>query len=157
MEIKIAKSETEYKECFEFIKNIWKNEFKIDFETRLEEQYKSFLNSNIYYIKKNWKLVWIIQLAKINKWQKTKDWITPKKDCYFLWRIWISEEFRKKWYWSKLINCSIEKIKQEWIKLIYLSSEINNIDYYSKFWFKKISGKERIIWNTIAVHMEKNL
>lgn len=157
MEIKIAKSETEYKECFKFIKKMWKDEFEIDFELRLEDQYQSFFKSNVYYIKKNWKLVWIIQLAKINKWQKTKDWITPKNDCYFLWRIWVLKEYRNKWYWTKLINYSIKKIKQEWIKLIYLSSEINNINYYSKFWFNKISGKERIIWNTIAVHMEKNL
>lgn len=157
MEIKIANKETEYKECFEFIKKMWKDEFEINFEIRLEEQYKSFLKSNIYYVKENWKIIWIIQLAKIKKWFKTKDWIIPKEDCYFLWRIWILKDFRKKWYWSKLINYSIEKIKQEWIKLIYLSSEINKIDYYSKFWFKKISGKERVIWNTIAVHMEKNL
>lgn len=157
MEIKIANSEVEYKECFEFIKKMWKQEFDINFELRLEEQYQSFLKSNVYYIKENCKLIWIIQLAKVKKWQKTKDWIIPKEDCYFLWRLWILKSFRKKWYWSKLINYSIEKIKQEWIKLIYLSSEINNIDYYFKFWFEKISGKERIIWNTIAVQMENNL
>ena len=32
MEIKIANSEVKYKECFEFIKNMWKAEFEINFE-----------------------------------------------------------------------------------------------------------------------------
>ena len=157
MKINIATSERQYKECFEFIKNLWKDEFEIDFELNLEKQYQSFIKSNIYFIKENSKIIALIQLAKVKKWYKTKDWITPKEDCYFLWRIWVSKDFRTKWYWTELIKFWIEKIKKEWIKLIYLSSEINNINYYSKFWFKKISDKERKVWNTSAIYMKKEI
>ena len=157
MKINIATSENEYKECFEFIKKLWKDEFEINFELNLEKQYQSFIKSNIYFIKENSKIISIIQLAKVKKWFKTKEWIIPKKDCYFLWRIWVLNTYRNKWYWTNLINFWLNKIKQEWIKLIYLSSEINNIDYYYKFWFRKISNKERKIWNTSAVYMENNL
>ncbi|MCP4523555.1 MAG: GNAT family N-acetyltransferase [Candidatus Gracilibacteria bacterium] len=157
MEISIANSETENKECFQFIKNMWKIEFNIDLKLGLDEQYQSFLKSNVYYIKGNGKLLGVIQLAKIKKGEETKDGIIPKEDCYFLWRVGILKESRKKGYGTKLIKYSIEKIKQEGIKLVYLSSEIRNISYYSKFGFSVISGKEKIIGNTIAVHMEKKL
>lgn len=154
MQISIAKEITEFKECFNFIKTLWKDEFEIDFNLDLENKYQDFLNSNIYFIREKWIIIAIIQLFKIKKWYKTKDWITPKEDCYFLGRIWISKEYRNMWYWSKLINFWIKEVKKEWIKLIYLSSAINNIDYYSKFWFQKIWNKIKKAWNTSAIHMK---
>ena len=157
MNINTAKNRNEYKLCFDFIKKLWKDEFEIDFNLNLKKQYQSFLNSDIYFIEENWKIIAIIQLAKVEKWFKTKDWIIPEKDCYFLWRIWVSKKYRNIWHWSKLINFWIEKIKKGWIKLIYLSSEINNIKYYFIFWFKKVSDEAKKVWNTSAIYMKKEI
>lgn len=155
MEIKKANIEIEYKECFEFIKNIWKDEFEIDFDLNLEKQYQSFIKSDIYFIEEKWKIIAIIQLTKVEKWFKLKDWFIPKNDCYFLWRIWVLKEYRNKWYWSKLIKYWINQIENTWIKTIYTLSEINNINYYSNFWFKKINDNIKNVWNTNGVYMER--
>lgn len=154
MKIYIAKNNLEYKYCFEFIKNMWLEEFDINFEEYLEQRYKKFLESDIYYIKENWKIIAVIQLKK---WFNFENWVNFEKNNYFIWRLWVDKKFRKKWYWTELINFWINKIKNTKIKTIYIWAEINNINYYSKFGFKKLSNKQKKAWNTSLVYMEKRM
>ena len=141
---------------FSFFKIMWKELFDIDFNNNFEKRKVEFNKSKVYYIKNSKQIKAAAQFIKVSKGYKLSNWIIIDKDAYILWRIWVLEKYRKQWLWTKLINHWIDEIKKEWISIIYIPSEINNIDYYSKFWFTTI-WKSGQIWNTIWIYMKKDI
>jgi len=151
-----ANTDFEFKICFNFFTEMWKNEFEIDLNTNIIKQFNDFKNSNIYYIKNISEIISVIQFTKIYKWFKLWNGTTIDKDAYILWRIWVKKEYRKQWLWKKIINYWLNEIKQSWINLIYIPSEINNIKYYSQFWFKEF-WNEYSLWNTKVIFMKNEI
>jgi len=136
MEIKKAISEKNLENNFLFFKNMWKKEFDIDFDKKIEKQRKEFYNSEIYFIEENWKIISSSQMIKIDKWYKLTNWMIIEKKAYILWRIWTLKEYRWKWFWTELIKFLLEIAKKENIKDFYIPSELGNVKYYSRFWFE---------------------
>jgi len=156
MDILVVKSNNELKRCFSFFKVMWKELFDIDFNKDIDKRKKEFDRSLVYYIGDNIKILAAIQFIKVKKWYVLSNWIEINKDAYILLRIWVLKEYRNKWLWSKLMKYWIQKIYDSWITIIYIPSEINNVNYYSKFWFE-VFWKDWPIGNTRWIYMKKEL
>ncbi len=153
-DIKKAKSKKDYDECFEFFSNIWIKEFELDLTWRKSK----FDDSLIFYIKKDSKIVSAIQIERFEKTyikkEKLGNIVNDWDFCF--WRIATLSSYRWKWFASRLINFSIDFLKNKWEKVVFIPSAVENIAYYSKFWFSKFWDK-KVCWNTEKVFMKLDL
>lgn len=135
--IKQAKSLDEKNKCIQFYQNIWPD----DLEKQVDIQY--FLESDIFYIEVNNKIICCIELFKKDKtdeyYKNRYDFDAIKniseKSFIYLSRLATHKDFRNKWYAWKLLDYVIKKYSDQWIKNIYTTLEDYNFDFYKKFSF----------------------
>lgn len=140
MKILEALKESEYQKLNFFFWKLWKEEFNLDRFHKMED-YENWIN---YYIMDWEKIISAINIFISSNWE------------FHIWRVWTLKEYRWQWLWTMLIKKSIETIKNKWIKELFMTAEIKNLEYCKKIWFKEIWKFERI-WNTKCIKMKKNL
>ena len=155
MKIQKAITEKDLENNFLFFKKMWKEMFDIDFEKNLEKQRGRFYKSEVYFIKDWDKIITSSQMEKFKIWDKLTNWFILEKEAYILWRIWTLKEYRWKWLGSKLIKFLLEVAEKEKIEDFYIPSELWNIKYYSRFWFKEF-WKSVKLGNSEYIYMKNN-
>lgn len=131
MKIIKASTEKDFKELNIFFWEMWKEEFNLE----LENQIDIYKRCDIYFIKE-----YEINISAII--YSTYEWKNN------IWRFGTLEKYRWNWYGSKLLNYILNKYTWDF----YLSSDINQVKYYEKFWFKN-TWEKRKVWNTYWINM----
>lgn len=149
MEILKAISEGEKKECFEFFKKLWMEEFDKEVNN-----YEAYSKTDVYYIEKDWKVIWAANFLEVKTW----NWFNPeifiyKKDAWQIWRVWVLSEYRWNWYWEALVRKYLEAWKELWHTYFVMPSAIQNIKFYEKFGFK-VASDCISNWNTEMLYMD---
>lgn len=87
-----------------------------------------WVNAHLFFLVEKEKILWALQIRHTL-------WNDILKEFWgHIW-YWISPEFRKKWYWNKILELWLIEVKKLWIEKILICCEENNI------WSKKIIEK----------------
>lgn len=135
MKILQASTETDFQELNIFFWNMWKEEFNLE----LENQTEFYKKTDIYFIRDSEIIISAIIYS-------TYEWKNN------IWRFGTLEKNRWKWYGSELLKYVLSKYSWNF----YLSSDINQVNYYEKFWFIN-TWEKRKVWNTYWIKMVKKL
>ena len=87
----------------------------------------TWVNSTLYFLIDNWEIIWGIDI------RHTIENSVLKEFWWHIW-YWIFPEYRKKWYWVKILQLGLEKVKELWLNKILICCEKNNRKKFRSFW-----------------------